>query len=250
MDTVTTYTFFNGFCDGAYVGFQGPDEPSLPVGLSLFGDDGQVVKARRPASEILVDLGPKFNTKEVLDLVDGQFKAHPQVKHTSGIRVQGVLFKDVPYFLSRVLSHQPMQVMLRVWLTAHVSTPWPASDADASISYYLFVRLNGSRKIAINVDGISVHVDGGWPDGQSIADKLFAAAEKVKPARSSTTPSRRSPTQASPICTSCPTRAARRRSSPATRASTSEHHPLSGESTWTRISRAPSNVSSGSTASR
>ena len=180
MDTVTTYTFFNGFCDGAYVGFQGPDEPSLPVGLSLFGDDGQVVKARRPASEILVDLGPKFNTKEVLDLVDGQFKAHPQVKRTSGIRVQGVLFKDVPYFLSRVLSHQPMQVMLRVWLTAHVSTPWPASDADASISYYLFVRLNGSRKIAINVDGISVHVDGGWPDGQSIADKLFAAAEKVK----------------------------------------------------------------------
>jgi hypothetical protein len=180
MDTVTTYTFFNGFCDGAYVGFQGPDEPSLPVGLSLFGDDGQVVKARRPASEILVDLGPEFNTKEVLDLVDGQFKAHPQVKRTSGIRVQGVLFKDVPYFLSRVLSHQPMQVMLRVWLTAHVSTPWPASDADASISYYLFVRLNGSRKLAINVDGISVHVDGGWPDGQSIADKLFAAAEKVK----------------------------------------------------------------------
>ena len=47
MDTVTTYTFFNGFCDGAYVGFQGPDEPSLPVGLSLFGDDGQIGEARK-----------------------------------------------------------------------------------------------------------------------------------------------------------------------------------------------------------
>jgi hypothetical protein len=179
MDTVTTYTFFNGFCDGAYVGFQGPDEPSLPVGLSLFGDDGQIVKARRPSSEILVDLGPKFNTKKVLDLVDGLFKGHPEIKRTSGVRVQGVLFKDVPYFLSRITAHPPMQVMLRVWLTVHISTPWPMSDADASISYYLFVRLNGSR-IAISVDGIAVHVDGGWPDGQSIADKLFAAAEQVK----------------------------------------------------------------------
>ena len=172
MDTVTTYSFFNGFCDGLYTGVQGPDEPSLPVGLSLFGDDGQLVKARRPPSEVLVDLGPKFNTPEVLHLIDQQLKKHPEVKRTSGVRVQGVLFKDVPYFLSRITSHPPMQVMVRVWLTVHVSTPWPASDADASISYYLFVRLNG--------DGISVHVDGGWPDGQSIADKLFAAAEKVK----------------------------------------------------------------------
>lgn len=180
MDTVTTYTFFNGFCDGLYTGVQGPDEPSLPVGLSLFGDDGQIVKARRPPSEILVDLGPKFNTTEVLHLIDQQLKKHPEVKRTSGVRVQGVLFKDVPYYLSRQSSHQTMQVMLRVWLTVHVSTPWPASDADATISYYLFLRLNGSHRIAINVDGISVHVDGGWPDGQSIADKLFAAAEKVK----------------------------------------------------------------------
>jgi hypothetical protein len=180
MDTVTTYTFFNGFCDGAYVGFQGPDDPSLPVGLSLFGDDGQLVKARRPSNEILVDLGPKFNTPEVLGLVDGLLKGHPEIKRTSGVRVQGVLFKDVPYFLSRVGSHQFMQVMMRVWFTLHISTPWPASDADATISYYLFVRLNGSHKIAINVDGIAVHVDGGWPDGQSIADKLFAAAEQVK----------------------------------------------------------------------
>jgi hypothetical protein len=180
MDIVTTYTFLSGFCNGAYLGVQGPDEPNLPVGLSLFGDDGQIVKARRPSSEILVDLGPKFNTKEVLELIDGQFNSHPEVKRTSGVRVQGVLFKDVPYFLARVTSHQPMQVMLRVWLTAHISTPWPASDADASISYYLFVRLNSSRKIAINVDGIAVHVDGGWPDGQSVADKLFAAADKVK----------------------------------------------------------------------
>jgi hypothetical protein len=180
MDTVTTYTFFNGFCDGVYTGVQGPDETSLPVGLSLFGDDGQIVKARRPSSEVLVDLGPKFNTPEVLHLIDQQFKKHPEVKRTSGVRVQGVLFKDVPYFLSRITSHPPMQVMVRVWITVHVSTPWPASDADASISYYLFVRLNGSHHISINVDGISVHVDGGWPDGQSIADKLFAAAEKVK----------------------------------------------------------------------
>lgn len=180
MSTVTTYEFIQGFYNGFYVGQQSADDASLQVGLNLFGPNDVVVKARRPSNEIVVDIGPMLNTPSMLSKVDKLLAGHPEVTRTSGMRVQGVLYKDVPYFLGRPLAHPAMSMLLRTWFKLHVSTPWPMSDADAEVSFYIFARLQGG-KIKASVDGAWVHVDGGWPDGQKIADTIGAAAKGAIP---------------------------------------------------------------------
>ena len=58
----------------------------------------------------------------------------------------------------------------------HIRTPWPVSDADATISFYIFPSLVDEHLNA-DVDGNWVHVDGGWPIGQRIADELATAVQ-------------------------------------------------------------------------
>jgi hypothetical protein len=126
-----------------------------------------------------VDLGPVVKNAFLPIIIKLLGNQHI-VTLTSGPFAQIALWPQVPYFLARPLNHSLNTTLLRVDFNLHVHTPWPMSDADVNTSFYVFARLQGGH-VKADVDGAWVIVNGGWPDGQAIADKFGAAAIQAIP---------------------------------------------------------------------
>jgi hypothetical protein len=143
----------------------------------------------RADSETVIDLGPAVAPVfgPVINQILGASNGTATL--TGGPFAQVVLWPQVPYFLGRPMAHPINTQLVRIYFNVHVSTPWPASDADATISYYIFTRLQqtpiiqiqGHYELAASVDGAWVTVDGGWPVSQAIADILGFGAQLAIP---------------------------------------------------------------------
>jgi len=175
---VFPFGFFTGTFSGTNVSKTPQQVSNLMIGLN---GTGSLVKARRPDGEVTQVVSPLFNTPETIGEIEQSILPINQqgdvlITLTSPIMAQGVLYSTVPYFLSHPLRHPAFATLFRIYLTMHIRTPWPASDADATISFYVFPSLVDEHLNA-DVDGNWVHVDGGWPIGQRIADDLAGAVQ-------------------------------------------------------------------------
>jgi hypothetical protein len=173
----STYVFlgpvFEAFFTGTNVPTPHPSNPAL--GWISFGQSEAVL--HRSDKEFTLDLGPSLKS-QFLPVIQKGLANVQAVTLTGGPFAQIALWPQVPYFLSRLPDHPLNTTLLRLYINVHIHTPWPASDADASISFYIFVRLQ-SGKLKASVDGAWVIVNGGWPVTGTIADKLgdFAKGE-------------------------------------------------------------------------
>jgi hypothetical protein len=173
----STFTFlgtiFESVFTGVNVSSPTPNQPQL--GWTSFNQLNAVLD--RSDKEFVLPLDPILKS-QFLPVIQNALKNQPQVTFTGGPFAQIALWPQVPYFLSRLPDHPLTTTLLRIYINVHIHTPWPASDADASISYYIFLRLQDG-KLKASVDGAWVVVNGGWPVGGQIADKLgsFAKSE-------------------------------------------------------------------------
>jgi hypothetical protein len=172
---VETFTFtgalFNSFFAASN---QAANVPQPTLGWVSFNGNQAVL--HRADSETLIDLGPQIAAafgpviNQIINASNGR------VSLTSGPFTQVALWQQVPYFLSRPLAHTWNTQLLRIDVNVHIKTDWPVSDADANISYYIFVRLPAfagqgqGGKLTASIDGAWVTVSGGWPAQQSLAD--------------------------------------------------------------------------------
>lgn len=173
------FTFFGPVFESLFIAdnIPGPTPPGTVFGWKSLASTHAVLV--RSDQEARVDLGPLV-TAAFLPQINQLLKNNSTITLTSGPFVQIVLWPEVPYFLARFPDHSTTTQLLRVDFNLHIRTPWWMSDADTNVSFYIFARLEGGHLVA-NVDGAWVIVNGGWPDGQAIADDLGAAAIQAIP---------------------------------------------------------------------
>lgn len=182
MSLTSLYIFPQGLFSGLFQGINtlivADQKPKTEV-------SGVTVTVHRPNAEVAIDLGPLVATPATTGIVAQQL-INAGASLTSGIRVQGVFWPSVPYFLQNPLAHKLDQMLVRVDFDFHIETPWFCSDADGTISIYVLLFLDKSGKLKGSVDGTWFHYDGGGPfcTGK-ITDGLKGAmpgvVKKVKP---------------------------------------------------------------------
>lgn len=159
MSVTSLYIFpqgiFSGFFQGLNTQVAGNQTAKTDV-------SGITVTVHRPNGEIALDLGPLIATQATTNLVAQQL-ANAGASLTSGIRVQGVFWPSVPYFLQNPLAHKIDQMLVRVDFDFHIETPWFCSNADGTISVFIFLFLDKAGKLKGNVDGTWFQYSGGGP---------------------------------------------------------------------------------------
>jgi hypothetical protein len=98
-----------------------------------------------------------------LTLVDGPF-------------AQIALWTQVPYWPQHAAAHALDAQLLRIDVDLHAATPWPISDADINLSYYIDIGLDAAGHVQAKVDGTWVVVNGGFPITDLIAKGFGAEA--------------------------------------------------------------------------
>jgi hypothetical protein len=175
----STYIFIGSIFEAPFTATNIPTpHPTNPnIGWVSFGQVEAIL--HRSDKEFTLDIVPLLKTQFLPKIVKA-LAAHQELTLTGGPFAQIALWPQVPYFLSRLPDHPLNTTLLRIYINVHVHTPWPASDADASISFYIFVRLQNG-KLKASVDGAWVIVNGGWPVGGQIADQLGSFAKTEIP---------------------------------------------------------------------
>ena len=184
MSVTSQYTFLNGFFNSVFFVFN-TQKPADQAFSESSSSNGLILTVNRPNNEILIDLGPQIATNETTGLVANQLVS-AGASLTSKIRVQGVPWVLVPYFLQKPLAHNFFDMLVRVDFDFHIETPWYCSDADGTISVYLFLFIDKNKHLQGSVDGAWFSFNGGGPfcagkiqDGLSAA--LPAVISQVKP---------------------------------------------------------------------
>ncbi|WP_229743906.1 hypothetical protein [Aliidongia dinghuensis] len=123
---------------------------------------GSLLIVDRPDTELTIDLGAQIATNATTGLVANEL-IDAGASLTSKIRVQGVVWPSVPYFFQNPFAHNISDMLVRVDFDFHIETPWYCSDADGTISVYLFLFLDGERHLQGAVDGTWFSYNGGGP---------------------------------------------------------------------------------------
>lgn len=171
---LTNYQFFFSAGSPFASGFQEttmqiPGTPN-PLGWTFWNTQGGVVQ--RSDDERLVALRPLASG--FTSLITSMFP--PEVTLTSGPFTSMTDYASVPYYLGRPAAHPAKLLMIDAWITVHVKTPSPASDATASIAYYIVPSITG-QKLSLTVDGAWVHqLSGGFLAGDKVVKALGAGA--------------------------------------------------------------------------
>ena len=182
MSVTSQYIFLQGLFNGLFDGINTPHNTDQTFSETL---NGPIFTVHRPNAEIIVDLGPQIATNATTGLVATQL-VNAGASLTSTIRVQGVFWPLVPYFFQHPAAHKLTDMLVRVDFDFHIETPWYSSDADGTISVYLFLFLDSKHHLQGHVDGTWFAYDGGGPfcTGK-ISDGLKAAlpnvSKQVKP---------------------------------------------------------------------
>ncbi len=178
MSVTSQYSFFQGFFNGTFVGLNTVSNADQPFSQSP--PNSPVLIVHRPNADNVLDLGPLINTDANVGLVAKQLIA-AKASLTSGLRVQGVPWIAVPYFIQSPLAHKPFDMLVKVNFDFHVETPWFCSDIDGTISLFLFVFLDTKGHLQAVVDGTWFSFDGGAPlCAGPASDGLKAALPGVK----------------------------------------------------------------------
>ena len=159
MSVKSQYFFFGGLFNGPFEIFNTVDATDQKFSETPFAS---FMSFERPNAELTLDLGPQIATNATTGLVASQL-INAGASLTSKIRVQGVLWPAVPYFIQHPFAHKLDQMLVRVDFDFHIETPWYCSDADGTISLYLFLFLDSQGHLQGNVDGSWFQYDGGGP---------------------------------------------------------------------------------------
>lgn len=163
MSITSEYFFNNGLFNGVFFGVNTQDKTEHGFGeTSVFSNGVWKTTIDRPAAEITIDLGPKINTTATQGEV-ALALSQAGALLTSGIRTQGVVWQFVPYFSQNPNAHPINTMLVRVDFDFHLETPWYCSDANGTISVYLFLFLDGNGHLQGRVDGDWFQYSGGGP---------------------------------------------------------------------------------------
>ncbi|MBJ7310554.1 hypothetical protein H7U20_10140 [Rugamonas sp. CCM 8940] len=158
MSVTSTYTFLQGFFNGLFTVHNTAQAADQPFSRTFPNSSTMVL--HRPNGEMLVDLGTLINTNENVGLVSKRLMSAGGAM-TSELRVQGVQWASVPYFMQSPAAHMPMDMLTKVNFDFHIETPFGCTDVDGTISVFLFLFIDAQKHLQVRVDGTWLHVDGG-----------------------------------------------------------------------------------------
>jgi hypothetical protein len=136
-----------------------------------------VLSWERQDNELLLDLGALANNPIVLGLVDSMLTA-PVSRAGRPLRTSYVTWANVNSAVraANPTLHHDWELLATLNIDFHVSTPWYCSDADGTITYYIFFFIDGAGHLRGDVQGWSYHFDGGGPFcAGAISDGLNSA---------------------------------------------------------------------------
>jgi hypothetical protein len=117
----------------------------------------------RPNNEDVLDLSNAANNPLALSVIDGLLTGG--ASRRGPVRTSYVTWANVHPGVraGNPNRHQPWELLGTLNVDFHISTPWYCSDADGTITYYIFFFIDGEGQLRANVDGWSYRYDGGGP---------------------------------------------------------------------------------------
>jgi hypothetical protein len=174
MPVLSQYWFSNQFFGGPFSNYNQP----YPLGgwawISRGGNSAATLSWNRQDNETIINFAQVLSNPLVTGPVDNII--HGDAHRSGPIQAQGVFWTNVPYYGSNPARHQPWDMLVRIFVPIHISTPWYCTDADGTVSYWLVFYLDTARHLHGHVDGWSYQYDGGGPFCTGgINDQLNAA---------------------------------------------------------------------------
>jgi hypothetical protein len=117
----------------------------------------------RPDNELIIDLSAAANNPLALSVID---RLLPSPASRRGpVRTSYVTWANVHPGVraGNPGLHQDWELLGTINVDFHVSTPWYCSDADGTITYYVFFYVDSGGQVRARVEGWSYHYDGGGP---------------------------------------------------------------------------------------
>jgi hypothetical protein len=117
----------------------------------------------RPDSEDVLDLSGAANNPLALSVIDGLLSGG--ASRSGPVRTSYITWANVPAGVKGGTPgrHQPWELLGTLNIDFHVSTPWYCSDANGTITYYVFFYLDGGGVLHAYVEGWRYRYDGGGP---------------------------------------------------------------------------------------
>jgi len=117
----------------------------------------------RQDKEDVLDLSAAVNNPLVLNVIDGFLTSGASRK--GAVRTSYVTWANVHPGVraSNPKRHQPWELLGTLNIDFHISTPWYCSDADGTITFYVFFFIDAGGNLRGNVEGWSYHYNGGGP---------------------------------------------------------------------------------------
>jgi hypothetical protein len=161
-----------GFFNGLFL-----VENTAVAGNQAFSEsgNGNVLTVHRPNGEIVIDLGKEIATPANTNLVATQLKK-AGASLTSAISVQGVQWPAVPYFFKDPFRHSFLAMLVEVYFNFEIETPWYCSNANGTLSVYLFLFLDSKGHLQGSADGWAYNYSGGGPFCTGAIDSGLNAA--------------------------------------------------------------------------
>ncbi len=159
MPTLSQYWFRSGFWSGVFDAWNQPYAGW--AWISNTSGSAATLLWNRQDNEQVFDVRAAVDTPGNRTIVDRLLGSG--ASRTSGLLAKGVFWPSVPYYSQNPGRHNPWDMLIRLYFTFHISTPWYCTDADGDISYYIFVALDGTSHVQGFVDGWSYHYSGGGP---------------------------------------------------------------------------------------
>jgi len=131
------------------------------INWSNIGSKHSTLVWEREERELTLDLRAQANNPVVVAAVDGLLGG--STTRQGDVKAGWIPWLYVPYRSQDPTRHGDLDLLVRLRVDIHISTPWYCSDADGDISYYLVFYLDGGGALHAYVDGWSYHYDGGGP---------------------------------------------------------------------------------------
>lgn len=123
-----------------------------------------VLAWERQDNEAVIDLSAEANNPLALNQIDGLLTGSVS-RNGRPVRTSYIRWDNVPWVVrqSNPNLHQPWELLGSFNIDFHVSTPWYCSDADGTITYYVFFFLDGAGNLNASVQGWYYTYSGGGP---------------------------------------------------------------------------------------
>jgi hypothetical protein len=131
--------------------------------ISNLGSTHSVLAWDRPGGEMVLDLSAAANNPLALSTIDGLLTS--PASRSGPVRTSYVTWSNVPGVVHdpNPTLHQPWELLITMMIDFHVHTPWFCTDADGTITFYIYPFLDGGGNLRATVDGMAFHFGGGFP---------------------------------------------------------------------------------------